>query len=87
LAGLPGSVIQSAKNYLKDLESKSLIFNHPQKSLDFVSPINPPSPPADQSDSLSHWIQDLNLESLSPKDALDLLYKLKNEFKNNNKNQ
>jgi len=92
LAGLPSSVIKSARTYLKDLEAKSLIFSHPQKnldfdsSLDFVSPLAGETDPkmklrvreGDQSDSLSHWISNLNLESLSPKEALDLLYELKN---------
>ncbi len=83
LAGLPKSVISSAKKYLKELENKSKNFDlaHPQQSLDFVAPFTEERPAEEQNlESLSHWINNLNLENLSSKQALDLLYELKNKF-------
>lgn len=67
LAGLPSTVIQSAKKYLKDLEHKSLKINHPQQSLNLEA----------HADTLKDWLDQLDLEALTPKAALDLLYQLK----------
>ncbi len=71
LAGLPNSVIQTAKKYLKDLEQKSLSLHHPQQSLNFDEDIS--------KDTLSKWLENLDLEALTPKQALDLLYALKSK--------
>ena len=70
LAGVPGDVIKLAKNKLVELENQA-ISNH-QESGQFEMFSDRPHPVIEQ-------LQDLDVDSLSPKDALNLLYSLKND--------
>ena len=72
LAGVPSSVIATAREKLRTLETNSLSEatkeNLPQEDLFSESP----------SKLLVNEITDLDIDNLSPKEALDFLYKLKN---------
>ncbi|MDH5619955.1 MAG: DNA mismatch repair protein MutS [Gammaproteobacteria bacterium] len=72
LAGVPGDVIRRAKRYLKTLESQQAApGNNPQTQLDFSAE----EPAAD--DPIRQAIAALDPDSMSPREALDALYKLK----------
>jgi DNA mismatch repair protein MutS len=72
LAGVPGDVIRRARRYLKTLESQqSAQANNPQTQLDF----SVEEPAID--DPLRDAIDALDPDSLSPREALAALYKLK----------
>jgi len=72
LAGVPSNVITTAREKLRTLETNSFPEatkeNLPQEDLFSESP----------SKVLINEITDLDIDNLSPKEALDLLYKLKN---------
>ena len=72
LAGVPSNVITTAREKLRTLETNSfpetIKENLPQEDLFSESP----------SKLLVNEITDLDIDNLSPKEALDLLYKLKN---------
>jgi DNA mismatch repair protein MutS len=70
LAGVPASVIKLAKNKLVELENQS-VTNHAESG-QFEMFCDRPHPVVEQ-------LQDLNVDDLSPKDALDLLYQLKDD--------
>jgi DNA mismatch repair protein MutS len=71
LAGVPRDVIKRARAYLKSLEAQSLQHsNSPQTQLDFAAPVNDISP-------LREALDDADPDSLSPREALELLYQLK----------
>ncbi|MDT8281319.1 MAG: DNA mismatch repair protein MutS [Gammaproteobacteria bacterium] len=73
LAGVPDAVIRLARTKLVELENNA-ISNH-QDSAQFEMFIDRPHPVIEK-------LQDLNIDELSPKQALDLLYSLKNDVKN-----
>jgi len=68
LAGLPSGVLQAAKDHLQRLETTPSIKPEPNKYKE--------SP-------LEKAIAALNLDDLSPKQALETLYQLKSTYKNN----
>jgi DNA mismatch repair protein MutS len=70
LAGVPSGVIKLAKNKLVELENQA-ISNH-QESGQFEMFSDRPHPVIEK-------LQELNVDELSPKEALDLLYSLKND--------
>jgi DNA mismatch repair protein MutS len=72
LAGVPVDVIRRARAYLRTLESQqALHVNEPQAQLPFE-----PSP-GDDHDPLRAALADLDPDTMTPRDALDALYKLK----------
>ena len=72
LAGVPGEVIRRARRYLKTLESQQAVqANSPQTQLDFSVEEAAPN------DALRDAVEALDPDSLSPREALDALYKLK----------
>ena len=72
LAGVPGDVIRRAKRYLKTLESQQAAqANNPQTQLDFSAEKTL------EVDPVREAIDALDPDSLSPREALDALYKLK----------
>jgi DNA mismatch repair protein MutS len=72
LAGVPGDVIRRAKRYLKTLESQQVAqANNPQTQLDFSVEENT------DNDALRDAVDALDPDSLSPREALAALYKLK----------
>ena len=78
LAGLPKNVIERAQNVLKTLESKNRGGNLTSLSNELPLFATPHEPEAEASSSeLEETIQKLNPDLLSPKEALETLYKLK----------
>ncbi len=69
LAGVPASVIAQAQQKLLELEENE-IRRAPQQSDLFV-------PPQEEPDKLREEISNLNLDDLTPREALSLLYSLK----------
>lgn len=74
LAGFPQSALQRAEEILEQLEAK-------QSSLDSTG-VSKPSVPKKRVSDVEKAIADLNPDQLSPKEALDVLYKLKQITKN-----
>jgi DNA mismatch repair protein MutS len=70
LAGVPRPVIRRAKTYLATLETHQHS-GHPQTQLPFSTPVEP------QSDELADALDEIDPDALTPKQALDALYKLK----------
>ena len=76
LAGVPQSVIRIAQEKLRQLEENEVrIEKHPAQADLFKG--GPPEP-----DELRVRLQDLDVDSLSPRDALDLIYELHELSKN-----
>ena len=72
LAGVPGDVIRRARSYLKTLESQQAAqANNPQGQLDFR--VEEPA----VVDPMREAVEALDPDSMSPREALDALYKLK----------
>ena len=76
LAGLPSSVIKRAQFILNSLENSSKKNNITDSLPLFSSPINHPKD-VKKLDPLRVKLSNSNPDSLSPKDALQLLYELK----------
>ena len=76
LAGVPNDVIGRARRYLKTLESQQAVQAHnPQGQLHLT--IDDPVA-ASPADPLRDAVDALDPDALSPREALDALYKLKN---------
>jgi len=73
LAGVPKSVIRQARRYLQVLEDSSLASSQ-QRDLFARSQPEEPEP---ASDALRDELAKLNPDELSPREALELLYRLK----------
>jgi DNA mismatch repair protein MutS len=77
LAGVPAAVLQRARTKLAELESPSA--NTPQLSL-FAGPPDAPSPPTaanPQAEAVYDALQALDPDDLSPREALEALYRLR----------
>ena len=72
LAGVPTVVINIAKNKLVELENQAISNHHESGQFEMFS---------DRPHPVIEKLQDLNVDDLSPKEALDLLYSLKNDVK------
>ena len=73
LAGVPGDVIRRAKNYLTTLESQQAAHSqNPQAQLD-LSVAEPPL----ENDPIRDAVEELDPDAMTPRDALDALYRLK----------
>ncbi len=73
LAGVPGDVIRRARRYLKTLESQQISnAEDPQGQLDLAVEL----PPAGD-DPVREAIDELDPDSMSPREALNALYRLK----------
>ncbi len=70
LAGVPTAVIKLAKNKLVELENQTISNHHESGQFEMFS--DRPHPVIEQ-------LQDLNLDNLTPREALDLLYRLKGD--------
>ena len=71
IAGLPSTVLQRATQILKDLEKNIKI----QPEQTFVAPTSVPS-----KDKIREILKDLELEKMTPIEALNILEQLKNEL-------
>ena len=71
LAGVPGAVIRRAKSYLATLETQQQADN-PQAQLAFTPPPEPIS------NELADAMDAIDPDELTPRQALEALYKLKN---------
>jgi DNA mismatch repair protein MutS len=72
LAGVPRHVVQRARNYLATLESQQAVMTQsPQGQL----PLGPAEEPA--SDALREALEALDPDAMTPREALEALYKLK----------
>ena len=74
LAGVPGAVTRAARRYLQQLEQSQL--NSGGQSDLFAASAAPAAPEA-PGDALREAMQQVNPDELTPREALDLLYKLK----------
>ena len=73
LAGVPPAVIRRAKTYLKALESQQVGARPgPQAELPFAAA------PDDEPNLLREAMEELDPDAMSPREALDALYRLKN---------
>ncbi len=72
LAGVPADVIKLAKHKLTELENQAVSNHHESGQFEMFS---------DRPHPVIEKLQELNVDELSPKEALDLLYSLKNDAK------
>ncbi|HYS13725.1 MAG TPA: DNA mismatch repair protein MutS [Burkholderiaceae bacterium] len=75
LAGVPGAVVRRARGLLAQLEERAA-GTRPQLDL-FNAPVAAPPAPVNDSDPLRERLHHLDLDALSPREALQLLYELK----------
>jgi DNA mismatch repair protein MutS len=73
LAGVPVDVIKLAKNKLVELENQAISNHHESGQFEMFS---------DRPHPVIEKLRDLNVDNLSPREALDLLYSLKSDAKN-----
>ena len=72
LAGVPPKVIRRARRYLQTLEAQQQLAAHgPQGQFDFTAPAE------EESSALHAAMAEINPDTLSPKEALELMYRLK----------
>ena len=79
LAGLPESVVKKARQRLETLEQTR--YDPSQKLVADEHQNNPPDNDDAKTDPVKARLISTQLDSLSPKEALDLLYELKGELK------
>ncbi|MFK8018551.1 MAG: DNA mismatch repair protein MutS [Pseudomonadales bacterium] len=88
LAGIPASVIRSARGKLQELESMAVVggtsspssSSYPSQGEMFAAPVNVSAP--SDADILCESLTDtLNPDELSPREALEYLYQLKDRLK------
>ena len=70
LAGVPRDVIKRARSYLATLETHATA-EHPQTQLPLAAPVEP------QPSEMEEALTDIDPDSLTPREALDVLYRLK----------
>ncbi|MEL4178215.1 DNA mismatch repair protein MutS [Roseateles sp. PN1] len=75
LAGMPASLVRQARATLEALEAKASA-GDVQIDL-FAAPPEPSSPAAEVTSALQLAMNDVNPDTLSPREALDLIYQLK----------
>jgi DNA mismatch repair protein MutS len=72
LAGMPAAVVRQARGALDALEAQQ---RHAQQQIDLFAP--PPAPAQAAPSPLEDALADLDPDSLSPREALEALYRLK----------
>ena len=75
LAGVPGEVIETAREKLRTLEDNEIRVNNP------LQPVQSDLFVLSGPDDIRQRITDLDVDSLSPREALELLYELKQQTK------
>jgi DNA mismatch repair protein MutS len=76
LAGLPAAVVARARELLAEFEAAERVIPVDKQLADLPLFAVPPAPPA-QGDLIGHALDALNPDGLSPREALDELYRLK----------
>src|SRR5262249_37605725 len=74
LAGVPPKVIGAARRYLHELERRSAAAHEPRPQQELTLEFTAPAPP--DHDAVTA-LRSLDPDSMTPRDALDALYKLK----------
>jgi DNA mismatch repair protein MutS len=78
LAGVPAPVLKLARQHLAELEARALAAGNPPQLPLFGAT---PDPDADRGDdALREALRTLDLDHLTPREALDTLYRLREEF-------
>jgi len=78
LAGVPAAVIKKARQRLAELERQNLAGGAADPQLGLFAPTPPPSPAPDPSlEALREAVEDLDPDSLSPREALEVVYRLR----------
>jgi DNA mismatch repair protein MutS len=80
LAGVPPPVIRAARRHLADLEAQAARVTRPQ--LDMFAPVPPPTPAPIEPEAehpLVARVKAVKPDELTPREALELLYQLRNE--------
>ena len=75
LAGMPSGVVERARGLLKQLEEERAKNKGPQLSLFGSAPVDEPEPPP--TDAVRDALSQINPDDLTPRAALDALYRLK----------
>ncbi|MCW5604737.1 MAG: DNA mismatch repair protein MutS, partial [Burkholderiales bacterium] len=75
LAGVPGTVIRAARKHLVELEQQAIDTN-PQRDL-FSAPLEDPQPAVGPASPALQLLRDTDPDTLAPKQALELLYQLR----------
>jgi DNA mismatch repair protein MutS len=83
LAGLPPSVVERARVVLEQLEQNEREGGKQKALIDDLPLFSaaPPPPPAPKTSALDGMLVDVHPDELSPREALDLIYKLKEAAK------
>jgi DNA mismatch repair protein MutS len=76
LAGVPKPVIRQAQAYLAELEAQNTPSGAGQQALFLPEPAEPPSPTMPEPSPLMTALTEVDPDSLSPRQALDLVYQL-----------
>ena len=79
LAGVPGSVIRAARRRLAELEEHGLAAG-PQRDLFTKGAKAAPEEPAGEERAVLDRLRDLDPDALTPKEALELLYRLRRQL-------
>jgi DNA mismatch repair protein MutS len=82
LAGVPSEVIKTAKKHLQRLEEHANQESHQADLFSATSEAVEVAPVDESAQVLRKTIEAINADSLSPKEALDLIYRLKASIKN-----
>ncbi|MCB1176179.1 MAG: hypothetical protein KDK36_01255 [Leptospiraceae bacterium] len=78
LAGVPSSIVERAAEILTNLESKKREIKYRPEEERLLFPTTPPSD--SKLSELKNELQKINPDSMTPKEALDLIYKWKKEI-------
>jgi DNA mismatch repair protein MutS len=79
LAGVPGTVIRAARRRLAELEEHGLAAG-PQRDLFTKGAKAAPDEPAVEERAVLDRLRDLDPDALTPKEALELLYRLRRQL-------
>lgn len=81
LSGVPKHVVNRAKKILQGIEAGDFLDNDKQKTSGYYQP-SLFAPPANDNNELVEMIDDIDIDEITPKKALDLLYEIKDFLKN-----
>ncbi|MCK5433060.1 MAG: DNA mismatch repair protein MutS, partial [Gammaproteobacteria bacterium] len=81
LAGVPRNIVSQAKQFLQEMEACQSLPNSDKKQDDMFTQKQDSLRKTRQDDPLLNELTNLDPDSLSPKAALDILYKLKSMLK------